>query len=97
YQHRDQLFPNSQEAAPAPVKPADPIARAERLHKARKTAIALSQLKRIPPSDPHYQRAQKLIAEWSGGASAAAPGAETTAVPNGATATAAAEGATTEV
>jgi tetratricopeptide (TPR) repeat protein len=77
-QNREKLFPNSQEteapaAAPAAAK-ADAITRAERLHKAGKTAIALSQLKRIPPADPHYPQAQKLISEWGGGAPAA-PGA----------------------
>jgi len=72
--HREQVFPNSQEAAtaaPATGKASDPIARAERLHKQGKTAIALSQLKRIPQTDPHYAQAQKLIAEWGGGAAPA--------------------------
>lgn len=79
-QNREKLFPNSQETeAPAAASSAksDPVDRAERLHKTGRTAIALSQLKRIPQSDPHYARAQKLIAEWSGGAApaATAPGA----------------------
>jgi tetratricopeptide (TPR) repeat protein len=84
-QNREKLFPNSQEteapaAAPAAAK-ADAITRAERLHKAGKTAIALSQLKRIPPADPHYPRAQQLISEWGGGAPAA-PGAPGPAAPD---------------
>ena len=71
-QNREQLFPNSQEEEAAPPAAAakasaDPIGRAERLHKAGRTTTALSQLKRIPPSDPHYAKAQTLIAEWSGG------------------------------
>jgi tetratricopeptide (TPR) repeat protein len=69
-QNRDKIFPNSQEeapAAPVAVKRADPISHAEQLHKAGKTQIALSQLKRIPQTDPRYAQAQKLIADWSGG------------------------------
>jgi len=84
--NRDQIFPNSrEEAKPAAAAPkgsapaSDPIARAERLHKAGRTPTAVSQLKRIPPGDPNYPRAQKLIAEWGGGAAApaaaGAPGA----------------------
>ncbi|HEY2293005.1 MAG TPA: hypothetical protein VGM86_20055 [Thermoanaerobaculia bacterium] len=86
--NRDQLFPNSrEEAKPAAAAPKggaanDPIARAERLHKAGRTPTAINQLKRIPPGDPSYQRAQKLIAEWGGGAEApAGAGATGTAAP----------------
>lgn len=80
----DTLFPNSapeaaQEAAPAPAAAPDPIARARALHENGKTAIALAQLKRLPPSAPQYAEAQKLIAEWEGGAPAAPE-----AVPSGA-------------
>ncbi|MEO6192924.1 MAG: hypothetical protein ABIS20_07935 [Thermoanaerobaculia bacterium] len=85
-QNRERLFPNSQEAEATPpaaaAKPgaADPIGRAERLHKAGRTTTAVSQLKRIPPNDPHYAKAQTLIAQWTGGtapgdpAGAASPG-----------------------
>jgi tetratricopeptide (TPR) repeat protein len=67
YQNREQLFPNSQpEVAPTAARSTDPIARAERLHKSGKTAIALNQLRRIGSTDPQYQQAQKLIAEWTG-------------------------------
>jgi len=84
--NRDQYFPNSrEEAKPAAAAPKgaanDPVSRAERLHKAGRTPTALNQLKRIPPGDPNYQRAQKLIAEWGGGAAAAGAGATGTAVP----------------
>jgi tetratricopeptide (TPR) repeat protein len=72
YQNRERLFPNSQEAAPVALSQ-DPIARAERLHKAGKTAIALNQLRRIPPADPRYPRAQKLIAQWGGTPRTTAP------------------------
>ena len=85
-QNREQVFPNSQEAtatAPTAGKASDPIARAERLHQAGKTAIALSQLKRIPQSDPHYAQAQKLIADW-GGTPAVPAGPAGTAAPPGA-------------
>ncbi len=88
--NRDQIFPNSREEPKAAAVPKgaanDPIARAERLHKAGRTPTAVNQLKRIPPGDPNFQRAQKLIAEWGGGAAAAPAGA-------GATGTAAAPGA----
>jgi tetratricopeptide (TPR) repeat protein len=82
--NRENLFPNSQETeAPAPAvsaKQADPIGHAQQLHKQGKTQIALSQLKRIPQSDPHYAQAQQLIAEWSSGVAAPAAGG-TTAAP----------------
>jgi tetratricopeptide (TPR) repeat protein len=64
--NRDKLFPNSKTdeslAGPAIT---DPIGRATDLQKSGKTQSALSQLKRVPPSDPAYQRAQELIKEWS--------------------------------
>lgn len=88
WQNREQLFPNSQETTQVPALSQDPIARAQRLHKAGRTAIALNQLRRIGPSDPHYNQAQKLIAEWGG---AAAPEAPPPAVP-GTEATTAAQG-----
>jgi tetratricopeptide (TPR) repeat protein len=94
-QHREQLFPNSREEATPPAaaaKPtaADPVSRAERLHKAGRTTTAVSQLKRISQNDPQYARAQKLIAEWSGGTGAGAPGAVAGAASLGAPAGAAA-------
>lgn len=68
FQKRDQYFPNSKpEVATTPAAVSgDPIARAQRLNKAGKTAIALNQLRRLPSSDPHYAEAQKLIAQWGG-------------------------------
>jgi tetratricopeptide (TPR) repeat protein len=93
FQNRDQIFPNSKEEAPA-VAPtakaaADPISRAERLHKAGRTTTAVGQLKRIPPSDPQYARAQTLIAQWSGEGTAAAGAGATGTAAAGAGATAA--------
>jgi tetratricopeptide (TPR) repeat protein len=70
FQKKDQFFPNSQPevtVTPAAAAATDPIARAQRLNKLGKTAIALNQLRRILPSDPHYAEAQKLIAQWGGG------------------------------
>ncbi len=84
-QNRDQMFPNSQpDETAAPTPSQDPIARAQRLHKGGRTAIALNQLRRIPPTDPHYSEAQKLIAEWSGGAPPAAEGSPAVAATPGA-------------
>ena len=81
WQNWDRLFPNSaaEETAALPKLSQDPIARAERLHKAGKTAIALKQLQKLPPTDPHYAQAQKLIAEWGGGGAAPDAGAPATA------------------
>ncbi|HEY7214831.1 MAG TPA: hypothetical protein VIC28_09385 [Thermoanaerobaculia bacterium] len=73
------LFPNSQEETPPPALSQDPIARAERLHRAGKTPIALRQLQRIPPGAPNYQQAQKLIAQWSGAAATGTPPPQPTA------------------
>lgn len=64
FQNRDQFFPNSQTEAGAEAPGADPIVRAQALHDGGKTATAISQLRRLPPSDPHYQQAQALIAQW---------------------------------
>lgn len=99
WQNWDKLFPNSQEEEGAVAASGslaqDPIARAERLHKSGKTAIALNQLRRLPPSDPHYAQAQKLIAEWGGGgapagtAAPAQPAAGAPGAPNPAAAAAA--------
>jgi tetratricopeptide (TPR) repeat protein len=87
FMNRDQMFPNSQpeETAAAPADLKDPIARAQRLNKAGRTAIALNQLRRIPPTDPHYREAQKLIAEWGGGAPATTEGTPAAAGTPGAT------------
>jgi tetratricopeptide (TPR) repeat protein len=85
-QNREELFPNStpeiDAAGTGAALSQDPISRATRLQKAGKTAMAVAQLKRIPPNDSHYAEAQKLIAEWEGrpaapAAAAIAPAAET--------------------
>jgi tetratricopeptide (TPR) repeat protein len=73
FQNRDQFFPNSQTEGGTGGPSADPIARAQALHDAGKTANAISQLRRLAPSDPQYQQAQALIAQWEA-ASAPRPG-----------------------
>lgn len=64
FQNRDQFFPNSKTEEGAGAPSTDPIARAQALHDSGKTASAVSQLRRLPPSDPQYQQAQALIAQW---------------------------------
>ena len=63
--NRASLFPNSQEPlqAPAPAL-SDPIARARALHADGKTAIAIAQLRRLPPQEPQYAEAQSLVSQW---------------------------------
>jgi tetratricopeptide (TPR) repeat protein len=83
FQNRGQFFPNSQvdlEASGAPAADPDPIARAQALHQSGKTASAISQLRRLPPSDPHHQQAQALIAQWEATLSPP-PGAQPSLVP----------------
>jgi tetratricopeptide (TPR) repeat protein len=81
-QNRDRLFPNSspeaEEGSLAPQPGQGPVERATRLQKAGKTAMAIAQLKRIPPNDPQHAEAQRLIAEWEGRSS---PAPAATAVP----------------
>ncbi|MCM2270521.1 MAG: hypothetical protein NDJ75_10495 [Thermoanaerobaculia bacterium] len=60
-----KLFPN----APAPVAtaPSDTaavVARAKKLHEDGKTAVAIAQLRRIPPQDASYAEAQSLVSQW---------------------------------
>ena len=60
-----RFFPNSQSAQDVPPpERIDPIRRAKALHEEGKTAIAISQLRRLPPGDPHYTEAQTLVAQW---------------------------------
>jgi len=64
YQKREQWFPNSRTQEPAPAPAPNPIPRATKLHNMGKVALALAQLSRVPPGDPHYKEAQALIAAW---------------------------------
>ncbi|MCB9377954.1 MAG: hypothetical protein H6511_04230 [Holophagales bacterium] len=60
----DQLFPNAKAVAtPAPAQ-VDAIAKAKQLHEEGKTAVAIAQLRRIPPDDPRYGEAQSLVSQW---------------------------------
>ena len=58
------LFPNSRPTEAPAVAVVDPIARAKQLQAEGKTALAIPQLRRIPPQDPHYAQAQSLISQW---------------------------------
>ncbi len=82
FQNKERFFPNSnaeQETA-GPVQPVpDPIERAKSLHDRGQTAMALGQLKRMPPDSPRYAEAQKLIAQWEEPAKKPAQAAETIA------------------
>jgi tetratricopeptide (TPR) repeat protein len=73
--NRDRFFPN-RGAAPPPAQAAataDPIARATKLHDEGKAAVAIAQLRRLPPEDPQYDRAQALIQQWEAATAPAAP------------------------
>lgn len=60
------IFPNSGKDSQASVRtaPQDPITRAMGLKENGKTAMALAQLRRLPPENPAYAEAQTLIAQW---------------------------------
>ncbi len=63
--NRASLFPNSHEPLQSAVPVAiDVIARARALHADGKTAIAIAQLRRLPPQEPQYAEAQSLISQW---------------------------------
>ncbi len=65
FQNRERLFPNSQEEpSTAPAAEKDPIARAAELHQSGRTSMAIAQLRRLPPGNPHYEQAQALIKQW---------------------------------
>ncbi len=70
----DSLFPNSDisQGEPAPQR-IDPIARAKKLHEQGKTSIAIAQLRRLPPGDPHYAEGQALVAQWESAETGAEP------------------------
>ena len=60
-----KLFPNA--PAPAATSPSDiaaVVARARKLHEEGKTAVAIAQLRRVPPQDASYAEAQSLVSQW---------------------------------
>jgi tetratricopeptide (TPR) repeat protein len=65
FTQRERLFPNAK-PTPAPVAPAeaDLIARARELQEQGRTAMAVAQLRRVPPQDSRYAEAQSLISQW---------------------------------
>jgi tetratricopeptide (TPR) repeat protein len=60
------LFPNTgaQAAVAKPAVEQTPITRANDLYRQGKRAIAIAQLKRVPPASPYYEEAQALIGQW---------------------------------
>lgn len=85
FTHRERFFPNSQPpAAPAPQQ--DAVTRATALHEQGKTPLAIAQLRRVPPGDPLYEKAQALITQWQAAdqqqAASAAPAAPVAAGPS---------------
>jgi tetratricopeptide (TPR) repeat protein len=64
YQKRETWFPNSRTEEPVQAQAPNPIPRATKLHDSGKVGIALTQLRRVAPGDPHYKEAQGLIAKW---------------------------------
>lgn len=64
YANRGHLFHNTSTAAAPSATALDPIAHAKELAKQGKTEMALSMLRRMPPSDSRYSEAQVLIAQW---------------------------------
>ncbi len=76
--NRERLFPNSSPAAPpSAVAEPDPLTRATELHGQGKTAAAVAQLRRLPPEDPQYDRAQALIQQWEAAGKPAPAGPST--------------------
>ncbi|HUO86086.1 MAG TPA: hypothetical protein VM617_01740, partial [Thermoanaerobaculia bacterium] len=64
WENRRSIFPNAEEAASGPVVEEDAIARATALHDSGRTAMAINQLRRLPPTAPEYAEAQALISRW---------------------------------
>jgi tetratricopeptide (TPR) repeat protein len=81
FSQRERLFPNAAEPAAAAPAAADPLEAARKLHGEGKTAVAIAQLKRLPPSHPAHAEAQALIAQWESiPAPGAAPAVDTAAI-----------------
>lgn len=62
----DSTFPNAGDQTASTLRRPriDPVARAVKVHDDGDTALAIAQLKRLPPSHERYAEAQALIAQW---------------------------------
>jgi len=62
----ERLFPNTERPRDAIKRVVEqtPLRRATRLHDQGKRAIAIAQLKRVPPASPYYEESQALISQW---------------------------------
>lgn len=71
-ENRDRWFPNStapeEEIAGAGETTPGLLERAIGLHESGQTAMAVGQLRRLPPTHPQYAEAQELIALWESSA-----------------------------
>ena len=63
YQEWSDWFPNANGQAESPAAE-DPIRKATSYHDLGRTDLAIAQLRRLPPNDPHYEEAQALISQW---------------------------------
>ncbi len=69
FTHRDDFFPNTPDPSAGQETPGQrlsPIDRARAQYERGNTEAALTSLKKLPPSSPHYEEAQALIAQWEG-------------------------------
>lgn len=63
YQQWSDWFPNANgQAESSPAE--DPLRKATSYHDLGRTDLAIAQLSRLPPNDPHYEEAQALISQW---------------------------------
>jgi len=68
----ERFFPNAPRAATAPAPNSlSTLEQARKLQAEGKTAIAIGQLRRIPPQDPAFAEAQSLVSQWEKLASSA--------------------------
>jgi len=58
-----RFFPNAAPPAKA-TSGGDVITRAKKLQESGQTAVAIAQLRRVPPQDASYAEAQSLVSQW---------------------------------
>lgn len=75
YQQWSDWFPNANGQAESPPTE-DPLRKATSYHDLGRTDLAIAQLSRLPPNDPHYEEAQALISQWEAEAGQSAERAE---------------------